>query len=169
MNPAAQAMLELSESRYLGSSLGELFPGQLEFVQLRDPENLPDHPFTNRSIDLTTSGGHQLAVDCTVSPMITVDREIEGLILELHPVDRILRINREEGLIASQQTTQALLRGLAHEIKNPLGGLRGAAQLLARLTPRWKSTPVSSSRSPTVCETWWTACWGRIANRSWPA
>jgi two-component system nitrogen regulation sensor histidine kinase GlnL len=53
----------------------------------------------------------------------------------MHPVDRIRRINREEGFINSAETTQALIRGLAHEIKNPLGGLRGAAQLLEKELP----------------------------------
>lgn len=135
MNSAAQALLELSESRYLGSRLGELFPGQQDFIQLTEADDLPDHPFTSRSIEMTTSNGHPLVVDCTVSPMMAGDRDIQGLVLELHPVDRLLRINREEGLIASQESTRALVRGLAHEIKNPLGGLRGAAQLLAKELP----------------------------------
>jgi len=55
--------------------------------------------------------------------------------MEMHQVDRQIRITREEQLISQHQATQALLRGLAHEIKNPLGGLRGAAQLLERELP----------------------------------
>ena len=55
--------------------------------------------------------------------------------IELQPLDRLLRISREEGILSSQQNSQALIRGLAHEIKNPLGGLRGAAQLLAKELP----------------------------------
>jgi len=47
----------------------------------------------------------------------------------------VLRISREEQLLAAHETTRAMLRGLAHEIKNPLGGVRGAAQLLARELP----------------------------------
>ena len=58
-----------------------------------------------------------------------------ALVLEIQPLDRMLRISREEGIFSSQQNTRALVRGLAHEIKNPLGGLRGAAQLLARELP----------------------------------
>jgi len=50
-------------------------------------------------------------------------------------MDRLLRIARDESRATQQQTTQQMLRGLAHEIKNPLGGLRGAAQLLARELP----------------------------------
>ncbi|MFW5824592.1 MAG: nitrogen regulation protein NR(II), partial [Marinobacter sp.] len=43
-----------------------------------------------------------------------------------------LRISREEDLLTQQETTRILVRGMAHEIKNPLGGIRGAAQLLDR-------------------------------------
>jgi len=45
-------------------------------------------------------------------------------------VDNHLRISKEEQLLTQQNTARLLVRGLAHEIKNPLGGLRGAAQLL---------------------------------------
>ena len=50
-------------------------------------------------------------------------------------MDWRLRISREENIIAQHHTTRALVRNLAHEIKNPLGGLRGAAQLLERELP----------------------------------
>jgi len=47
-------------------------------------------------------------------------------------VDHHMRITREENLLAQHNAARAVVRGLAHEIKNPLGGLRGAAQLLER-------------------------------------
>jgi two-component system nitrogen regulation sensor histidine kinase GlnL len=135
INSSAQALLALSETRTLGSSLDDLFPAQLDRIQLSGNDPLPDGPFTNRGLTLTTMAGHQVVVDCTVTPLINSDREVEGLIMELHPVERVLRLNREEGLIASQESARALMRGLAHEIKNPLGGLRGAAQLLSKELP----------------------------------
>jgi two-component system, NtrC family, nitrogen regulation sensor histidine kinase GlnL len=52
------------------------------------------------------------------------------MIVELLPIDNRLRISQEEQLYAQQNTARLMVRGLAHEIKNPLGGLRGAAQLL---------------------------------------
>ena len=55
--------------------------------------------------------------------------------MELHPRDRLLRITKEEAQLSKQEVTKVLVRGLAHEIKNPLGGIRGAAQLLARELP----------------------------------
>ena len=79
-------------------------------------------------------GGHQITVDYAVSPILQDDGTF-ALVLEILPLDRMLRISREEGILSSQQNTRALVRGLAHEIKNPLGGLRGAAQLLARELP----------------------------------
>jgi two-component system nitrogen regulation sensor histidine kinase GlnL len=53
----------------------------------------------------------------------------------MQQIDRLLRISREESILANHQVTKQLVRGVAHEIKNPLGGIRGAAQLLARALP----------------------------------
>jgi two-component system nitrogen regulation sensor histidine kinase GlnL len=54
------------------------------------------------------------------------------LLLEFRHIDQELRIAREERLLEQQQANRELIRSLAHEIKNPLGGIRGAAQLLER-------------------------------------
>ncbi|MEE4192283.1 MAG: nitrogen regulation protein NR(II) [Halieaceae bacterium] len=135
LSPAAEAMLELSQARSVGSRLDELLPDQLEFIARQHREAPPDGPYTNRGVNLSTSSGHTLVVDCTVSPLVGEGRNVLGLVIEIHPVDRIRRISREDNLLTSHETTQALIRGLAHEIKNPLGGLRGAAQLLERELP----------------------------------
>ena len=70
-------------------------------------------------------------VNCTATPLMGAGGAT-GVIAELRTVDHHLRIEQEEQLISQQEATRALVRGLAHEIKNPLGGLRGAAQLLER-------------------------------------
>ncbi|MCG8043680.1 MAG: ATP-binding protein, partial [Candidatus Thiodiazotropha endolucinida] len=56
-------------------------------------------------------------------------------LVEIQQVDRQLRITREEQILSRNQASRALVKSLAHEIKNPLGGLRGAAQLLERELP----------------------------------
>ncbi len=71
----------------------------------------------------------KVIVDCIASPY-QPDGKLEGIVIELLRVDRKLRISRENQLWKEQEATQTLVRGLAHEIKNPLGGLCGAAQLL---------------------------------------
>lgn len=70
-----------------------------------------------------------ITVNIYVTPVID-HNELTEIVVELHPLDRQLRISYEEQLVAQQNTARMLVRGLAHEIKNPLGGLRGAAQLL---------------------------------------
>jgi len=72
-----------------------------------------------------------LHVNCTFTPVIEPDGETTVQV-ELRQVDHQMRLEQDELLISQQQATRVLVRGLAHEIKNPLGGLRGAAQLLER-------------------------------------
>lgn len=52
------------------------------------------------------------------------------MLVELREIEQQLKVDREERLLEQAQSNRELLRNLAHEIKNPLGGLRGAAQLL---------------------------------------
>lgn len=83
-------------------------------------------PFTNREMVLELGRDRRLTVDLSVTPLGS------EVLLEISDLDRRLRIAREQHLIHQNQATRQLLRGLAHEVKNPLGGLRGAAQLLDR-------------------------------------
>ena len=89
--------------------------------------------FIEREIRLVHGGHPDLTVDWTVTPF--QDGKLRGLLMELLPLDRHLRISRDEMLSAQHQASRAMIRGLAHEIKNPLGGIRGAAQLLEREYP----------------------------------
>src|SRR5690606_38819614 len=91
------------------------------------------HPFNKREAVLVALTGQSLTVDYAVTPILNRNRTL--LLLEIHPRDRLLRISKEEAQLSQQETTKLLVRGLAHEIKNPLGGIRGAAQLLARELP----------------------------------
>src|SRR2546423_2080945 len=64
--------------------------------------------------------------------MTRIDGREFGLLAELRPIEEQLRHAREEPRVFKQQANRELIRNLAHEIKNPLGGLRGSAQLLER-------------------------------------
>lgn len=88
------------------------------------------HPITQREVCMKRLGGSKFTIDCSITPMHTKGEEAICM-LEISQVDRMVKISREEHLLSEMQATQNMLRGLAHEIKNPLGGLRGAAQLLA--------------------------------------
>ena len=134
VNPAAEMLFALSSRQATNLRIHELLPGDAEFAQgLRDAAD-SGHPYTARERSLRLSNGREVKVDYTVSPLHEPGLSAV-LLVELIHVDRHLRIAREEQLIAQHQATRALIRGLAHEIKNPLGGLRGAAQLLERELP----------------------------------
>ncbi|MFT6310913.1 MAG: two-component system nitrogen regulation sensor histidine kinase GlnL [Porticoccus sp.] len=133
LNTGAEITLKVSANRVVGNPFDSLFPS----CEISTKEMLnaihSGSPFTKRQTLLTLHNGSEVTVDCSATPI--AESDVLSLLLELQPLDRILKISREEGIISNQETTRTMIRGLAHEIKNPLGGLRGAAQLLARELP----------------------------------
>lgn len=133
MNPAAEILLEVSGQRVNGQRISSLFSDSAESLESLRNTAKHGHPFTKREAQLTLSNGQCLVADYSVTPMLAL--ESHWILLEVLPRDRLLRITREEAQLSKQEVTSTLVRGLAHEIKNPLGGIRGAAQLLARELP----------------------------------
>lgn len=125
LNPAAENLLEISRRQVTGQYWPDVVKAGAALVERLNETLEMQGPFTERELELHTASGQRMTVDCTVTP------SVEGnLLLEITQVDRHLRIAHEEHLLVQQQAARELLRGIAHEIKNPLGGLRGAAQLL---------------------------------------
>ncbi|CRI54973.1 MULTISPECIES: nitrogen regulation protein NR(II) [Pseudomonas] len=133
MNPAAEMLLAVSGQRSHGQFISELFTESAEALNSLRQAVEQAHPFTKREAQLTSLTGQSITVDYAVTPILHQGQTL--LLLEVHPRDRLLRITKEEAQLSKQETTKMLVRGLAHEIKNPLGGIRGAAQLLARELP----------------------------------
>ncbi|BBR52070.1 MULTISPECIES: nitrogen regulation protein NR(II) [Pseudomonas] len=133
MNPAAEMLLAVSGQRSHGQFISELFTESAEALNSLRLAVEQAHPFTKREAQLTSLTGQSITVDYAVTPILHQGQTL--LLLEVHPRDRLLRITKEEAQLSKQETTKLLVRGLAHEIKNPLGGIRGAAQLLARELP----------------------------------
>ncbi|MTI13595.1 nitrogen regulation protein NR(II) [Sansalvadorimonas verongulae] len=133
INPAAEATLAVSDRQVHGLQIDELF--QEDFASLANIKNALQTGacYNKREAHLLLSNGSPLTADYSITPI--TDSGQTSLLMELQPRDRLLRIHREETIKAKQETARILVRGLAHEIKNPLGGLRGAAQLLARELP----------------------------------
>jgi two-component system nitrogen regulation sensor histidine kinase GlnL len=88
-----------------------------------------DHYANELRLGPTEVHAEERVVDCRVSPL-----ELEGaaLLVEITDVTRRSRISRENALLIQHGAGRQMIRQLAHEIKNPLGGIRGAAQLLER-------------------------------------
>lgn len=94
---------------------------------------LTEQIVTLREAELVSIHGQMHIADCTITP--SPDIAGANIVLELTDIERHMRISRDAQLHAMQISTRQLVRGLAHELKNPLGGLQGAAQLLERELP----------------------------------
>jgi len=131
VNAAAEQLMSASRQRTVGKRLIEIVtvPDDL-ITRLRDAIR-HNQSFTDRQATIEPHGVDPIVVDCVITPHTTRNNQ-RGLLVEIDALDRPLRIAREEAMLSQQEQTRSLLRGLAHEIKNPLGGLRGAAQLLER-------------------------------------
>ncbi|WP_455198338.1 nitrogen regulation protein NR(II) [Kaarinaea lacus] len=131
INPAGEMLFAVSANRLVGQQADSLFPEGSHLLGAIHKGQGSGHPFTEHEVPCTMPGQKEIMIDFTITPLTErVGRS--GLLLEIQQMDRQIRFSREEQQLSQQQTFRTLVRGLAHEIKNPLGGLRGAAQLLER-------------------------------------
>src|SRR5450631_3392496 len=126
-NPAAENLFELSRRQLVGHPVGSVFGESPALFQAVDKALASGASYTEQELELGIPGKIKLHLSCTVS---VVDTPLATLLLEFRHIDQQLKIAREERLMEQQQANRDLIRSLAHEIKNPLGGIRGAAQLL---------------------------------------
>ncbi|MEW6676337.1 MAG: nitrogen regulation protein NR(II) [Pseudomonadota bacterium] len=126
INPAAENLLGISASHALGRPLVNLTQDCTELVRTVEYALIEGTTFTEHDLELPVNG-HSLVLCATVTPL---DGQECAALIELHPASGNVRIARDEQVMAQSQASQTLLRQLAHEIRNPLGGIRGAAQLL---------------------------------------
>ena len=131
INPAGENLFSVSARHLLGQPFHALIEEDEELAEQMRRVLAEQHPLTRHEVALGLGNQPRDMFDVTALPLLDPGQPRE-LLMELHPVNRLLKIAREEGKQAQERTTREILRGLAHEVKNPLGGLRGAAQLLER-------------------------------------
>ncbi|NDH40586.1 MAG: PAS domain-containing sensor histidine kinase [Gammaproteobacteria bacterium] len=134
LNLSAENLLEVSASRAIGSPIEALLAEPNEWQPLLRQALNENYPMVRRAIPLTTRTGHECTVDITLSPVAAAVGS-RSLLVELNMVDRLQAISRDESEWQAQATLKEIMKGVAHEVKNPLGGIRGAAQLLASELP----------------------------------
>ncbi|NOY66234.1 MAG: nitrogen regulation protein NR(II) [Gammaproteobacteria bacterium] len=131
INPACEMLFEISRRKACGKLWTQLVIENQSLTDRMKESVLRGHPFTKREVQLDLSGGRSLTVDCNITPLFVPEAE-PNLLVEIQHMERQVQISKEEQLISQNHAVRALVRGMAHEVKNPLGGLRGAAQLLER-------------------------------------
>ncbi|MFL0810220.1 MAG: PAS domain-containing protein [Agarilytica sp.] len=127
LNASAESLFGVSGNQIEGQPLANFFAPNEEALNTLKKGLEQNQYFTKRKARWKLHNQQIITVDYTFTPA----PEIGHVTLEIQPLDRLLKISREEAWISSQETSRNLASSMAHEIKNPLGGIRGAAQLLA--------------------------------------
>lgn len=129
MNPAAESLLETSVRRSRGRRLDALLADGSASAACAAQALDRAHPVRAQALQVVVAPGRTIEVDIVVTPLRGAPDGVR-LLLELSRADRHLARDRAAQQADRHAAGRDMLRGLAHEIKNPLGGLRGAAQLL---------------------------------------
>ena len=130
-NPAAQNYMSLSEKQCRGRLFFERFGHQnilchLARTALEEGRSISDH----ESVILRMPGTKPRPVSTTVSPIFSSDGTQRGVVLILRDLTQVRTLEETVRRADRLSMVGTMAAGLAHEIKNPLGGIKGAAQLL---------------------------------------
>jgi two-component system nitrogen regulation sensor histidine kinase GlnL len=128
-NPAAENLLTAGARSLLGQPFLGLFAERADLERSLEEARVIHWDYSARNVTYVRTGRQPVPLSCTVT---RIDAFGMALLAELRPISEQLRIEREARIESEQQANRELVRNLAHEIKNPLGGLRGSAQLLER-------------------------------------
>ncbi|MDO9220193.1 MAG: nitrogen regulation protein NR(II), partial [Thiobacillus sp.] len=132
-NPATETQLGISGELLVGGVVEQMFEQSPEFLTAIQTARTQQETVIEYEIDVAAHGHPPIRLGCSISPLETPQN---AMLIEMRAVDPHLRITRLEQARMQQEANRELLRNLAHEIKNPLGGIRGAAQLLEHELPR---------------------------------
>jgi two-component system nitrogen regulation sensor histidine kinase GlnL len=128
-NPAAEDLFATGESALRGQEFLALFAERDDLERSLREATRTHWDYAAQTVTCLRPGREPLLLSCIATGIELRDF---ALLVELRPIEQQLRLVREERMVIEQQSSRELLRNLAHEIKNPLGGLRGSAQLLER-------------------------------------
>ena len=131
-NQAAEVLLDTSRRHLVGQPAQRLFSDEHQFERLKQSAAAGDLGQVPQVVELRRPLREPVVVQALASGL---DADGSRLLLELIEIEQQLRHSREDRQLGLSEANRQLLRNLAHEVRNPLGGIRGAAQLLERELP----------------------------------
>ena len=131
VNTAAENLFSSSKENLQNTKLSELFANDKSIIinQVYDAIAL-NQSSTSRDIEISLKTKTKHNVDCNVQT-IFLEKD-KHVLLEIRTLKRIKNIVLNANFINQNNATEMITRSIAHEIKNPLGGIKGAAQLLKK-------------------------------------
>jgi two-component system nitrogen regulation sensor histidine kinase GlnL len=133
VNPAGETLLGVSGALLVGNLAEQALDRSIELLKAIQTSRSEQETVIEYELEVTVNGHPPIRIGCSISPL---EQPPQAVLVEMRAVDPHLRIARLEQARLQQEANRELLRNLAHEIKNPLGGIRGAAQLLEHELPR---------------------------------
>ncbi|MBF0453370.1 MAG: PAS domain-containing protein [Magnetococcales bacterium] len=130
MNASAERLFGKSGRHVLGETLEKLLPGHPVALDLITRAYNLKMPCRLRNSQLFPAPGVSLSVSLTAVPLLNVNGEPEGALLQLEEVGEAERLEGDQRLSDTLDSLGNMAMAVAHEVKNPLAGIRGAAQLL---------------------------------------
>ena len=127
VNQSAELLFDTSRKTLVGQLAGRVLGDDAEMRQLVADAQANAFGQRKQIMELRRIGRDPLPVRVIAAVQFVDDIP---LVLEITEIEQQLKVDREERQIGLTEANRELLRNLAHEIKNPLGGVRGAAQLL---------------------------------------
>jgi two-component system nitrogen regulation sensor histidine kinase GlnL len=131
-NEAAETLTDLAASRALSLSFLRIFRKETWLVELIKKSFPPTQESARGEGDLVSRWGKKVPVGVTVSPLLEPDGSCLGSILLVRNLTHHKELEEDLKRADRLAMVGTLAAGLAHEIRNPLGGIKGAAQLLRR-------------------------------------
>ena len=132
MNPAAEEMSGRSRRHMLDSRFADSFSSEPILVDMVHRTAVSGVSLSDQDNVVLNPSGRVIPANATTFPLLRSDGEPIGVILTLRDMTSIRELEAAVRQADRLSTLGTLAAGLAHEIKNPLGGIKGAAQLLER-------------------------------------
>jgi len=129
MNDNAETIFRISRQKAQGRTSNLFMPIELEQLAKRSLEE--ERTIFGDEINPTLRSGDKIYIQAIVSPLFSNYGNIEGIILQIKDMTATKFLSSKSIQEISTSRFEILMSGLAHELKNPLSGIRGAAQLLA--------------------------------------
>jgi len=146
MNSEACRIFATSEGNIVGVAIDRLIDPGRAIVRLAQRVVETGQPYVQDEVEFERRAGDNLTIDVSVSPMFAPGNEnvLDGAVVVMR--DRTITHSLRE--IANQQeqliSYGLIASGIAHEVKNPLGGIRGAAELLGNWSSNDRGTRAAS-------------------------
>lgn len=131
-NPEAEKIFGLSKALCLGQSIFHIFKNNPRLVDLVIESYETDKTISDYGNSLITSDGNLIKVSLIISPIADKYGKAQGAVVSVRDISRWETLEKNLINLNKVESFRTFTAQLAHEIKNPLGGIKGAAQLLQR-------------------------------------